>query len=98
LFLAKVIGNVWATRKIPALNEKRLLLVQKMDTLSGSTTGDVMLAVCFKIDAGIGDTVLVCDEGSSANQHMGTPPTPIRTFIFAVVDQVYSEGRTTIYT
>jgi len=86
--LARVVGNVWATRKIEVLENRRLLLVQPVDPITGKTHGKTMMAVCDKIDAGVGDVVLIMDEGSSAKQVLGGPPSPVRTFIFGVVDQI----------
>jgi ethanolamine utilization protein EutN len=98
MFLAKVVGNVWATRKIPVLENKKLLLIQPIDPITGKTAGLTQLAVCHTIDAGIGDTVIILDEGSSAKQHLGTPPTAVRTFVFAIVDQVRQGDKVTFYT
>jgi ethanolamine utilization protein EutN len=99
MFLAKIVGNIWATRKIKILQDKKLFLIQEMEPLTGKTHGKVVLATCGeKIDAGIGDTVLVVDEGSSAQDHFNTPPTAIRTFIFGVVDQVRMKDSIALYT
>jgi len=97
MFLARVVGNVWATRKVPTLEGKKLLLVQPVDQVSGKTHGKVSLAVCHTIDAGVGDVVLVMDEGSSASQHLGKPSRPVRTFIFGVVDQVQTKDSVSKY-
>lgn len=98
MFLAKVVGNVWATRKIDVLKEKRLLLIQAMDPMTGKTHGKVQMAVAHTIDAGVGDTVIILDEGSSAKQHLDLPPSPIRTFVFAIVDQVQKGEQIKEYT
>ena len=97
MFLARVVGNVWATRKVPILEGKKLLLIQRADSISGKTYGKTLMALAHTIDAGVGDMVLVMDEGSSASQHLGEKARPIRTFIFAVVDQVKCEGETSYY-
>ena len=96
--IARVVGNVWATRKIPILENKRMLLVQPMDPVSGKTHGKVIMALCDKIDAGIGDVVLVMDEGSSAKQVLGTDSRPVRTFIFGIIDELDMGGKTVRYT
>jgi ethanolamine utilization protein EutN len=97
MFIAKVVGNMWATRKIKALEGMRLLLFQAFDSSTNKTKGKVMMAVAHTIDAGVGDTVIIMDEGSSAKDHLGFGPTPIRTFIFAIVDQECRGGETTRY-
>lgn len=88
MFIARVVGNVWATRKIPILHGKRLLLVQPMNPTTGKSKGKTQMAVCHTLDAGVGDVVLILDEGSSAKNHLGVGPSPVRTFVFAIVDQV----------
>jgi len=50
-----------------------------------------VLAVCDRIDAGIGDLVLVLDEGGSARVILGNPDAPVRTLIVGVVDAVETE-------
>lgn len=98
MFPAKVVGNVWATRKIKVLEGMRLLLVQPVDPITGKTKGKTMMAVCHTIDAGVGDTVLILDEGSSAKDHLGFGPSPIRTFIFAIIDQVQNGEEIKVWT
>jgi microcompartment protein CcmK/EutM len=44
------------------------------------------------VDAGLGDRVLVADEGNTAAQVLGMPRGPVRTIIVGVVDEVMSEG------
>ncbi|MFN3966212.1 MAG: EutN/CcmL family microcompartment protein [Endomicrobiia bacterium] len=95
MFIAKVIGNVWATRKHPSLEKLKLLLVRPVDGLTGEfIEGDTVLAVDMFIDAGIGDIVLVMDEGNSARQILNDKTAPIRTIICGVVDFVTSHGKT----
>jgi ethanolamine utilization protein EutN len=43
------------------------------------------------VDAGVGDRVLVADEGNTAAQVLGMPRGPVRTIIVGVVDEVMSE-------
>ncbi|MBN1550080.1 EutN/CcmL family microcompartment protein [bacterium] len=88
MFIGKVIGRVWATQKTPSLTGKRLLLVNRLNGSPPSETSDITLAVCDKIDAGIGDTVLVMDEGGSARSILNLKNAPIRTVIVAICDSV----------
>ena len=95
MFIAKVVGNVWATRKHKALESTKLLLVRRMDGISGKfLDDDIMLAVDKFIDAGIGNTVLVMDEGNSARQILNDKTAPVRTIICGIVDTVFSKGQT----
>ena len=98
MLLARVVGNIWATKKIEVLENRRLLLVQPMDPISGKTHGKTMMAVCDKIDAGVGDVVILMDEGSSAKQVLGGPARPVRTFVFGIVDQIQKGDKVAKYT
>ncbi|RLD18487.1 MAG: hypothetical protein DRI36_01230 [Caldiserica bacterium] len=86
--VCKVVGNVWATRKHWVLKGLKLLLVRELDVEKGELIGDIMLAVDKSVDAGIGDTVLVIDEGNSARQILENPRAGIRTIIAGIVDEV----------
>ena len=86
MFLGRVIGNVVATIKHPALRDRKLLLVQPL-TGEGSPTGKPTIAV-DTVDAGVGDHVLVVDEGNGAAQALAQPRGPVRTVVIGVVDEV----------
>ena len=93
MIVAKVVGNLWATRKHPSINGKKLLLVQPIDEIKGTPAGSILLAIDHNMDAGLGDTVLVIDEGSSCRQILGTKTGPTRTIIAGIIDQVYNKGK-----
>jgi len=97
MIIAKVIGNVWATSKHCDLEGKKLLLVMPVDSGSGSRAGSTLLAIDESACAGIGDTVLLLDEGSSCRQILGTQRGPTRTIIAGVVDNVFFKGKLTKY-
>ena len=40
------------------------------------------------VDAGVGDRVLICDEGTSARQIFGIDTGPIRSVIVGIVDEI----------
>jgi len=86
MFLARVVGDVVATIKHPALANRKLLLVQPL-TGDGTPTGRPAIAV-DSVDAGVGDHVLVVDEGNGAAQVLQRPRGPIRTVVVGVVDEV----------
>ena len=87
MFIAKVIGDVVATIKHPALESYKILLIEKLTT-DGAETGDTLLAL-DTVDSGVDDTVLVLDEGNSARQVMDYPDAPVRTLIVGVIDHIY---------
>jgi len=86
MYIGKVIGTVVATTKIPHLEGHKLLMVDQLN-LEGAGTGDYDIAVDVA-QAGIGDTVLVIDEGNGARQILKLDPGAIRAVIVGIVDEV----------
>ena len=84
--IARVVGNVLATVKHPALVGHRLLLVD-YESPGGALAGRPQLALDV-VDAGEGDRVLVVDEGNAAAQVLARPRGPVRTVVVGVVDEV----------
>jgi ethanolamine utilization protein EutN len=85
MFLARVVGEVVATVKHPHLHAQRLLLVRPEPT-PGRPQGPSVIAV-DSVDSGIGDRVLVADEGNAAAQVLRKARGPVRTVIVGVVDE-----------
>lgn len=90
MFLARVTGDVVATIKHPHLHGRKLLLVKPEPTPGRPQLPSVI--AMDTVDAGLGDRVLVADEGNTAAQVLGMPRGPVRTIIVGVVDEVMSEG------
>lgn len=86
MVIGKVVGTVVSTIKHPAFYRWKLLVVQPMH-LPGERTEDDFLAI-DAAHAGVGDTVLVCQEGNSTRQVMGNPNAPVRSSIVGVIDSV----------
>jgi ethanolamine utilization protein EutN len=89
MILAKVIGNVVADTKIPTYKGRKILVVQPIDP-EGKPKGKTLLAV-DGVQAGIGDRVVVCDEGGSARYLLETDVMTIRTVVAGIVDEVNRE-------
>ena len=89
MFLARVIGDVVSTIEHESLHGLKLLLIERLSD-SGDPTGQSQLAV-DSVEAGVGDHVLVVDEGGSAAMVTGQEDPPIRTVIVGIVDEVYLE-------
>ncbi len=87
MLIAQVVGTVVAPIKHPAYEGRKLLLVQPLH-LPGEKPDDDFLAV-DAAQAGVGDTVLVCQEGNSTRQIIGVPNSPVRSSIVAIVDSVH---------
>jgi ethanolamine utilization protein EutN len=90
LFIGRIIGEVVSTVHHRDLDGKKLLVVERL-TSAGDPAGDSVLAV-DSVDAGVGDTVLVVDEGGSAALVTGLDNPPIRTVIVGVVDEIDIEA------
>ncbi len=86
MIVARVLGNIWATKKHPSLNKLKLLLVQALDPLTGQLAGDIKCAVDSCFGAGPGDCVLIVDEGSAARKILCDPKAPVRTIVCGIVD------------
>jgi ethanolamine utilization protein EutN len=92
MFLARVVGEVVATIKHGDLEQRKLLLVQRVSP-ADEPTGKPAIAV-DEVDAGPGDLVLVLDEGNGAAQVLRRPRGAVRTVIVGVVDEVTGGGGT----
>jgi microcompartment protein CcmK/EutM len=84
-----VVGTVVSTVNIPLLDEHRLLLCDVHD-IEGRPEG---YTICIDVvDSGVGETVLILDEGSSARQILGIDTGAIRAVIVGVVDELAIDG------
>ena len=83
MIIAKVVGNIWATRKEESLVGRKLMIVQPT-RLGGEPIGECIVAV-DAVDAGIGEMVLVA-TGSSARRAEGQTDSPVDAAIVAIID------------
>jgi ethanolamine utilization protein EutN len=86
VLIARVIGELVATRKHPSHEGLKLLLVQPLD-LDGSERGEAVVAV-DSVGAGVGERVLLTMEGFSAFTSVGRPMTPIESAVIGIIDHV----------
>ena len=84
--LGRVVGNVVATQKNEKLEGAKLMLVQPLD-LSLQAKGAPVLAV-DGVDAGIGDLVLLIQDGRSAQLVLGKGTAAVDAAVIGVVDAV----------
>lgn len=82
--LCKVTGTLVATQKNENLREYKLLIVQPID-LDGKLIGRDVIAI-DQVDAGVGDTVLIIQEGAGAQQMLKRTDVPVHSVVVAVVD------------
>lgn len=86
--ICRVLGTVVATAKHPHYHAYKLLMCQPTDE-RGADAGDALIAV-DNAQAGVGDTVLVNDEGNGARQMLGDREGKlcIRAVVVGIVDEV----------
>jgi ethanolamine utilization protein EutN len=84
MILCKVTGTIVSTQKRESLKNQKILTVQPID-LDGLAKGRDLLAI-DTVDAGLGDTVLVVQEGQAAAQLLKRKDVPVHSVIVAVVD------------
>lgn len=87
--VGRVVGTVVSTINIPLLDDHRLLLCDIQD-VDGEPDG-YTIAIDV-VDAGVGETVLILDEGNSARQILGRDWGAIRAVIVGVIDELFVDG------
>ena len=92
MIMAKVIGNVWATRKEDNLSGLKLLIVQPYDSANNAIRHE--LVVADRIGAGIGDDVLVT-SGGAARYILSDKPLPIDAVVVGIIDSTEVRGDNT---
>jgi microcompartment protein CcmK/EutM len=88
--LCKVTGTIVSTQKNETLKQYKILIVQPID-LQGNFIDRDVLAI-DTVDAGIGDTVLIIQEGAGAQQTLKRKDMPVHTVVVAVVDGLEIAG------
>jgi len=81
MIAARLIDNVWATRKAESLNGLKFMLAEE---IGGKNDGKRLIVVDI-ISAGIGDRVIVC-TGSSARRMLGDDNIPVDAVVVGIVD------------
>ncbi|MBE6035824.1 EutN/CcmL family microcompartment protein [Aminipila sp.] len=82
MLTARLIDNVWATRKAESLNGLKFMLAE---VIGGGCEGQRMVVVDI-ISAGIGDRVIIC-QGSSARRMLGDDNIPVDAVVVGIIDE-----------
>jgi ethanolamine utilization protein EutN len=85
MFLGKVVGTVWSTKKSPDLEGVRFLIVHPYD-LDHEPTRNVVV-VADRLGAGAGETVM-CAYGKAARTAIGNQDMSIEAAVVGIVDRV----------
>jgi microcompartment protein CcmK/EutM len=86
MIVGRVIGEIHSTIHHPFYGSKKLLVVEKTDP-AGKPTGDYVIAVDV-VDAGVGEPVLVLDEGNGARQVFASSDAPVRSAVVGIIDEI----------
>ncbi len=85
MFLGKVVGTVWSTKKSPDLEGVRFLVVHPYDLDKEPTRNIVVVA--DRLGAGAGEMV-ICAFGKAARSALGDQEMAIEAAVVAIVDRV----------
>lgn len=86
MIIARVVGNAVAPQKQESHEGQKILLVQPL-ALDGQPAGEPVLAL-DSVDAGVGDRVLIVQEGWSAMTAVGREKSPIDMAVVGVIDSL----------
>lgn len=90
MITGNIIGMLHSTINHPFYDSKRLMVVEKTNA-HGKSTGDYLIAV-DTVGAGVGENVIVLDEGTGARQVLNSPDAPVRSVIVGIIDDVHLGG------
>lgn len=90
MMLGTVKGTLTSTIHHRFYTGKKLLVVEKQD-FAGNPSG-YLIAIDGGVNAGVGQRVLVIDEGNSARQVVADPMAPLRSIIIGIVDRLDAEA------
>jgi microcompartment protein CcmK/EutM len=85
MYLARVEGNVVATRKHPSLEGWRLLICQPIN-LSGQPEGSPQVAIDPQ-GAGLHEQVVISSDGLAARKTVNDDKSPARWMVVGIVDE-----------
>ena len=85
MLLARVEGNVVATRKHPSLLGWRLVICQPINQ-TGDPEGVPQVAIDGQ-GAGLHQRVVISSDGSAARNVVGDEKSPVRWMVIGVVDE-----------
>lgn len=89
MIIGKVVGTVYSTIHHPFFGRYKLMMVEKIKP-DGSPASSYVIAV-DQTGSGIGETVLIVDEGNGARQILQSADGPVRSVIVGIVDQINKE-------
>ncbi|MBN2562687.1 MAG: hypothetical protein JXQ75_17310 [Phycisphaerae bacterium] len=88
--IGTVCGTIFSTINHPFYDNRKLLVVDETDS-QRQPTGRYIIAV-DSVGAGVGQCVLVMNEGNGARQVFADPQGPVRSAIVGIIDEVDEPG------
>ena len=90
MILGRVCGTIVASQQHAFYDGRKQLLVRYTEP-DGGFDGEKYVIAVDMVGAGVGETVLVKDEGNSARQLLDTDGSgPVRSVIVGIVDEVHT--------
>jgi microcompartment protein CcmK/EutM len=86
MVLARIEGNVVATRKHPSLEGWRLLICQPVNQ-AGAPNGAPQVAI-DSLGAALHERVIISSDGAAARAAVGDPKSPARWMVIGLVAEV----------
>ena len=86
MFLARVEGNLTATRKHPSFEGWRLIICQPISQ-AGEPEGVPLVAI-DSLGAAMHQRVIISSDGMAARKAVGDDKSPVRWMITAIVDEM----------
>lgn len=85
MFLGKVVGTVWSTKKTPDLEGVRFLIVHPIELDKEPSRSIVVVA--DRLGAGVGE-VVICAYGKAARSAIGDQEMSIEAAVVGIVDRM----------
>jgi microcompartment protein CcmK/EutM len=89
MFLGKVVGTVWSTKKTPDLEGMKFLIVHPIEL--DKEPNRSVIVVADRLGAGVGE-VVICAFGKAARSAIGDQEMCIEAAVVGIVDRVDVQG------
>jgi microcompartment protein CcmK/EutM len=87
MILGRVCGTIVSTVEHAFYDGRKQLIVRATNP-DGGFDGDRYVVALDLVGAGVGETVLVLDEGNGARQLLDAKDGPVRSVVVGIVDEV----------
>lgn len=88
MLIARVTNHIVASAKTHHYRKFKILQLSPESWDGSPLPGTAPIIALDLVDAGVGERVLVCQEGRWAREVLGDVNAPVRSMIVAIVDQI----------